>query len=341
MKTLEQPQIAEATAENVITIATHDGVSHADEVFALATILMVVGPRFDPFTGKERVRIIRTRNPMLIAKSTIAVDVGGVYDIADERFDHHQGAGVRDNGVPYAAFGLVWKEYGYAACRSVLLGEDRGHLGAEAAVAIEESLVQAIDANDTGYAKAGPGSLSMAISAFNPRWDEDQSAAAFGRKFDDAVSFAQGVLSRAIRSAASDARAKEEVDATIEATLDDRDELGRRPELLVLERYTPWQERVTTHPDGAHLQFVIYPAVDGTWRAQTVQVYLGQFQPVRRNFPKTWWGLRDEQMDDITGIPGATFCHINGFTLGHKTKEGVVALAQLALHLDRNPGGVA
>jgi uncharacterized UPF0160 family protein len=325
MQTLEQPKLAETTAENVITIVTHDGVFHADDVFAVATILMVVGPRFDPFTGKERVRIVRTRSHKLIEAADIVVDVGGVFDVATNRFDHHQGAGERDSGVPYAAFGLVWDEYGYTVCRSALLGTDSGHLGGEAQHAVASSLVEALDAHDTGHTKAGAAGIPAAISAFNPRWDEDQTEEHFARKFDDAVSFAQGVLARSIHSAASAISAKVEVDAAIESTLEVRDAL------LVLERYAPWQERVTTHHEGSHLKFVVYPAVDGSWRAQTIQVYNDKFRPVRCSFPKVWWGMRGDQLDAATALPGCTFCHINGFVLGHATREGAVALANLAL----------
>ena len=346
MNTLEQPQSAEATAENaIITIATHDGVFHADDVFAVAVVLMVVGPRYDPFTGEERVRIVRTRDRKTINAADIVIDVGGVYDKKTDRFDHHQGAGERLNGIPYAAFGLVWAKFGEAAvCNTIMsplatdamFGESRG-LISDVVEYVEGSLVQVTDANDTGHSAAGPGSLSMAIRAFNPRWDEPQTQQHFDRKFDDAVSFAQGVLARAIRFAASDSTAKAEVDAAIAATLEDRDTDGLRPELLLLERHAPWQERVTTHAEGSHIKFVVYPAVDGGWRAQTVQVYLGRFRPVRCVFPREWWGLGDEELSEVTGIPGCTFCHINGFVLGHATKEGAVALTSLALHMDRGP----
>ena len=127
------------------------------------------------------------------------------------------------------------------------------------------------------------------------------------------------------------------MDGAIGVTLDTIDKDGLRPEVLVLKRYVPWQERVTTHADSSHLKFVVYPAVDGSWRAQTIQVYVGEFRPVRCSFPKSWWGMRGDQMDTATGLPGCTFCHVNGFTLGHKTKEGAIALANLALHLNRNP----
>src|SRR3989344_4441212 len=91
-----------------VTIITHNGSFHTDDVFAVATILLVL---------KEKqvvTQIVRTRDAVLIASGDFVVDVGSVYDAAHERFDHHQvgGAGARPNGVPYAAFGLVWKKHG-------------------------------------------------------------------------------------------------------------------------------------------------------------------------------------------------------------------------------------
>lgn len=37
----------------------------------------------------------------------MVVDIGGVYDLETNHFDHHQigGAGKRENGIPYAAIG--------------------------------------------------------------------------------------------------------------------------------------------------------------------------------------------------------------------------------------------
>ena len=38
---------------------------------------------------------------------------GIVFDIGRGRYDHHQrDSRVRENGVPYAAFGLLWEELG-------------------------------------------------------------------------------------------------------------------------------------------------------------------------------------------------------------------------------------
>ncbi len=53
-----------------ITIATHNGNFHADDVFSIAALKHI----FPSFT------LIRTRDLALIAKADIVIDVGGEYD---------------------------------------------------------------------------------------------------------------------------------------------------------------------------------------------------------------------------------------------------------------------
>src|ERR1035437_8220507 len=86
-------------------ISTHNGTFHTDDVFAVATLSLFLN---------DKVTIVRTRDVDIIANADFVCDVGGEHDSARSRFDHHQqgGAGKRANGTPYAAFGLVWKEFG-------------------------------------------------------------------------------------------------------------------------------------------------------------------------------------------------------------------------------------
>ena len=61
---------------------------------------------------------------MVIARGNrVPEDFDGiVFDIGRGRYDHHQkDSRVRENGVPYAAFGLLWEELGEA-----ILGEEPG-----------------------------------------------------------------------------------------------------------------------------------------------------------------------------------------------------------------------
>ncbi len=116
-------------------IVTHDSSFHTDEAFAVATLLIVLGDG----------EVIRSRKQEIIDSGDYVVDVGMVHDPASKRFDHHQpgGAGERDNGIPYASFGLVWKEYGEKVAG-----------GKREAVLIDRELVQPIDAHDNGVAIA-------------------------------------------------------------------------------------------------------------------------------------------------------------------------------------------
>ena len=72
---------------------THGGVFHADDVFATA-LLLYIKPDLEICRGYQ-----------------VPEDFDGlVYDIGFGKYDHHQeNRRVRKNGVPYAAFGLLWK----------------------------------------------------------------------------------------------------------------------------------------------------------------------------------------------------------------------------------------
>ena len=63
---------------------------------------------------------------------------------------------VRENGVPYAAFGLLWEA----------LGEEI--LGQELAEKFDQSFVQPLDNNDNTGEK---NELATLIGNFNPAWD--------------------------------------------------------------------------------------------------------------------------------------------------------------------------
>ena len=91
---------------------------------------------------------------------------GIVFDIGRGRYDHHQkDSRVRENGVPYAAFGLLWEELGGAI------------LGEELAAEFDEAFVQPLDNNDNTGEK---NELATLIGNFNPAWDaQGGSDAAF------------------------------------------------------------------------------------------------------------------------------------------------------------------
>jgi uncharacterized UPF0160 family protein len=289
-------------------VATHDGSFHADEAFALAVLGLAHGP----------LDIVRTRDEELQAACDLRVDVGMRHDAATGDFDHHQkgGAGARPNGIRYASFGLVWREFGVALC-----GGDT-----HVAEKVDRALVQGVDAHDNGQTLtepliegAQPMSVGQVISALNPLWDEDAAPADYDRRFAQAVALAAQVTEREIAAASAQARAVRLV----------RDAIGRAedPRVIVLNRGMPWHEPVVREaPDAL---FVVYPKRDG-WGLQAVPRELGEFGN-RKDLPAAWAGRSGAELAEVTGVPDAVFCHTGRFIAVAASREGIVALTERAL----------
>jgi len=284
-----------------ITIVTHNGNFHADDVFSIAALKHIF-PYFN---------LVRTRDLDVIASADIVIDVGGEYDPESGRFDHHQrgGAGQRDNGIPYSSFGLIWQKYGVDICNG----------NQEVANSIDADLVSTIDAIDCGHVEgvAQGISLSHTISMFNPTWQEDSH---FDSCFDEAVNFASHVLTRFIATASGGINAKSIVAKAIENAQD--------PRVIVLEKYTPWKR--TVHALSTEALYMVYPSSSGQWRIQTVPVEPGSFED-RKPLPTPWAGLSDQALKDVTGIKDAMFCHNGLFIAGAESFESTMKMASIAL----------
>ncbi|MBH0076434.1 MYG1 family protein [Pseudoalteromonas sp. SWYJ118] len=284
-----------------ITVVTHNGNFHADDVFSIAVLKHIL-PAF---------KLVRTRDKALIESADIVVDVGGEYNPDTGRFDHHQrgGAGERENGTPYSSFGLIWKKYGLTLCNDNQAVADR----------VDSGLVSTIDAIDCGYVKGVVEgiTLSQTISMFNPTWEEESN---FDACFDEAVEFAARMLTRFIASAHGSVNAKAIVAKAIENAEDAR--------VIVLEKYTPWKK--TVHILSSDALYMVYPSHSGQWILQTVPVEPGSFED-RKSLPKAWSGLSDQAFVDETGIADAVFCHNGLFIAGTKSFESTMKLATMAL----------
>ena len=288
-------------------VATHPGNFHADDVFAVAVLGLVHGP----------LEIIRTRDDARLAQADIRVDIGGRSDPSAGDFDHHQraGAGERSNGIRYASFGLVWRHHG-----ADLAGDE------EAAEAIDERLVQGVDANDTGQTisqplvdSIRPMTVSGVIAAMNPAWDEELTPAQEDERFAEAVALATTILERELAGSLAYRRALDLVRAAIAGASD--------PRVIELDRKLPWHETVvTTAPEAL---FVVYPKTDG-WSLQAVPVELGDFTN-RLDLPEAWAGLSGAELAAVTGVPDAVFAHSKRFYASASSREGILELAASAL----------
>ena len=289
-------------------IATHDGSFHADEVFAVAALGL----------WDATAEVVRTRDPEALANADLRVDVGFRDDARTGDFDHHQRGfdAARGNGVRYASFGLVWREFGVRICDD----------DAEVATAVDETLVQTIDANDTGQRLTEPivdgvrpFSISAVIGGFNARWDEILSPGEERVRFDAAVTLAREILAREIAAVASGRRAERIVRAAIAAAPD--------PRVVELPVNAPWKRVLVPATDDA--QFVIYPKRQG-FGLEAVPRTLGSFEN-RRDLPAAWAGLEGSDLVAVTGVPDALFCHAKRFLVVARSHDGIARLAELAL----------
>lgn len=301
-----------------ITVVTHSGSFHADDVFAVATLSLIA-----EMEGKE-LEIKRTREEKEILESDIAVDVGMKYEPENFRFDHHQkgGAGEHKNDssgaetkIPYASFGLVWKHFGEKLCGD-----------AEIAKMVEERLVISVDARDNGVTISKPNEAGIfdhrthdMICNFNPTWQEDQSM--IDRQFEKVLNLAKEILLREI------AYAKAEIDG--EKITKSEIEKQNNPTILVLNQYTDWEKAASK---SKNTKFVVYKHRNGNdWCAQSVRDDLENYNSDRAKMPETWRGLRGIELEKASGINGAMFCTNGGWYLTTKSKESAIAMAKKAL----------
>jgi uncharacterized UPF0160 family protein len=254
----------------------------------------------------------------MLKAADLRVDVGFRDEARSGDFDHHQRGfdAARANGVRYASFGLVWREFGQRVCDD----------DAEVAAAVDETLVQTVDANDTGQRLTEslmdgvrPFSVSAVIGGFNAGWDETVSAAQTRSRFDAAVALASDILAREIAVAASGRRAERIVRAAIAAAPD--------PRVIELSVNAPWKRVLV--PETADALFVIYPKRQG-FGLEAVPRALGSFEN-RRDLPAAWGGLEGADLVAVTGVDDALFCHAKRFLAVAASHEGITRLAKLAL----------
>jgi uncharacterized UPF0160 family protein len=289
-------------------IATHDGSFHADEVFAVAALALLGEP----------IEVLRTRDREALARADVRVDVGFRHDPSSGDFDHHQRGfeGIRENGIRYASFGLIWQEFGVRVC-----GGDP-----DVADAVDATLVQGVDANDTGQQLTEslvedvyPLTVNGVVGGFNARWDEILTPEQERLRFDEAVDLARGILAREVLSAASGRRSARLVQEAITAASD--------PRLVELPVNAPWKQvLVPAAPDAL---YIIYPKRQG-FGLEAVPRELGSFEN-RRDLPEAWAGREGPDLVAVTGVPDALFCHVKRFLVVASSHAGIEQLARLAL----------
>lgn len=275
---------------------THSGKFHADDVFS-AALLLYLNPEITITRGNQVPENYE----------------GLVFDIGRGQYDHHQkNSRIRDNGVPYAAFGLLWEKLG-----PEILGE-------ELALKFDESFVQPLDINDNTGEK---NELATLIGNFNPGWDSKSSN---DEAFFQAVSVAGMILENKFDRYLGNERADRRVEEVLTehaASLASGDTPAENTNILILPEFIPCQKRLSE----TNIAFVIFPSNRGGYCIQPQKKEYSM--NYKCSFPAEWLGLENEELEQVTGLQSAGFCHKGGFLMTVGMLEDAVKACRISMEL--------
>lgn len=334
-------------------IGTHSGHFHADEALAVHMLRMLP-------TYKDA-SLVRTRDPKILETCHTVVDVGGEYDAARNRFDHHQRGFTTTfpgKATKLSSAGLVFLHFGRSIIAQKLgVPADQEPSHTEVGLLhskLYDSFVEALDAHDNGISVYDPAAISAAgidkryseggftlgamVGRFNPNWndpapsDPAEAQAAEDERF---LAASARIGEEFERDLDYYSRAWLPARAVVQKAFDARAEHDPEGRVLVFQGTScPWKDHLYTLEGGkASVLYVLYPesaAADAKWRIQCVPESKDSFVS-RKPLPEAWRGFRDQELDGITSVPGGVFVHAAGFIGGNKTFEGAKAMAEKAL----------
>ncbi|KAK4164465.1 metal-dependent protein hydrolase [Cladorrhinum sp. PSN259] len=348
--------VAKRLKTDVLLIGTHNGHFHADEALAVHMLRKYI-PTY------SAARLVRTRDPKLLDECDIVVDVGGEYDAAKNRYDHHQRTFTTtfpNRETKLSSAGLVYMHFGKQIIARRLAQPEDGEQVGLVWRKIYESFIEALDAHDNGISAYDAAGLEAAglkkkfsdggftlgamVGRLNPNWNDVRpsdpvEAQAFeDKRFEQASQRIGEEFDRDLDYFTSAWLPAREVVAEAFNTRKEFDSEGR---IIVFKNQSaPWKDHLYTleelEGEGATKPiYVLYPekpGPDSKWRVQCVPISKDSFTS-RKPLPETWRGFRDEELDGISGIPGGVFVHASGFIGGNKTFEGALAMAKKALEI--------
>ena len=158
---------------------THHGRFHTDEVFGgeevrkkYPSLVIIRGPRTKEF----------------FQGADFLIDIGREYDPKAGKFDHHQGdAPLREPGVPFSSFGLVFRYFRQESLVKQVIDQD---------------FVRFIDRSESPKASEDRDrfglSASQMMASLNPNWleEEQEGFKAYDKRFVHAQAFAREAMGR-------------------------------------------------------------------------------------------------------------------------------------------------
>lgn len=324
--------------EKTKKIGTHNGSFHCDEALGCFIICLT-----EKFSGAE---IVRTRDRKILESLDAILDVGGVYEPKNDRYDHHQKGFIEVFGHGFetklSSAGLVYKRYGKEII-SKELQLDEGHQDVQRLyLAVYRSFVEAIDAIDNGISQydtdqppkyVNSTSLSTRVGRLNLNWiDPDQSSENENAAFRKAMNLAGTEFLERVHYYAKVWLPARDI---VMECLASRRETHPSGEIMFLNKICPWKLHIFELEEEQKIdppiKYVIYQDDRSKyWRVQAVAISPDHFES-RKPLPAPWRGLEGEELSKESGISNCVFVHSSGFIGGNQTYDGALSMAKAAL----------
>ena len=222
--------IEKISQHEVLNVAVHDGLFHADDVFSVALLQRLCT------TCNTKLNIVRTRDNDKLRKADMRVDVGGIHNPETLDFDHHQRNDAsleQPEGIKHAAIGLL--------CQWCL-SEDFLKI-------FREKYILGLEYQDNnGRSHEKYNSIGFFVQPFLPVYGQKEN---LDDLFWQAVQIADTILDRAIKTTEGILRCEQELPAeTLEVLAGGK--------VLILNKFMPIQPYL--HPEIA---FTIVKAQKG------------------------------------------------------------------------------
>jgi uncharacterized UPF0160 family protein len=281
-------------------VQTHDGLFHADEVFAIALLKIIF----------KDIQVIRSRN-FNHENIDLYIDIGNGFD-SIKYFDHHfkEFDEYHDNNrqLPKAAFGLIYDKF-----INQLITDER------AINKIRVQLVIPIDAHDNNVKFNRikdvlyiPYSTSNIISSFNNKDIRNND-----NNFNTAVEFAITILNNLIENTIETLKGEDKV-------VEFFNQINSNTNYIIFDKYYNYSN-VIRDPKYNHIKHVIFPEAN---QYRAICIKDPQTQNNKCPFPEEWSGLSNTDLEKVTNIPGSVFVHRGRFLAINKTLDGIIKMVE-------------
>ncbi len=271
---------------------THSGKFHADDVLAWALL---------QHFSDEDYTLIRTRDPEVMKKGDLVFDVGGEYDPANQRFDHHQ----NEYQGPLSSAGMV-----------LLWLYEKKMITESLFKRLQKTIVSYVDDVDNGRTETikGVPCFSRMVDALN---HGAQRLEEFDIQFHKAALMAKMI----IEGIASEEKEIQETTTILLKAMSFA--VSEKRSYIELPRYLPWQPTYFANGGKDHpTAFILFPTMHKTWQVLAIPPQESSFGQ-KVSFPLAWAGLRDEEFSKVTG-EASIFCHKNRFIAVFHSREAAL-----------------